>query len=118
MRNPLIIVTFILCLLVQSVAAAGHGLALDFSKDLSHAAMHKGGISHHHNHDGSSSRDSSDEAKQHVQHDHCPNTPVIPPSDAEAGLVVAQIGVVPGLSLLPYPAPYIEGPRRPPRLTA
>mgnify|MGYP000925898705 CR=1 FL=1 len=118
MRSPLVIVVFLFALLVQSVAAAGHGLRLEFSADLSHAAMHEAGISHHHNHDGTSSRDNSDEAKQHVQHDHCPNSPALPASVCSAGPESAGMAALPALSQRALPAPYLEGPRRPPRLNA
>ncbi len=109
---------FVLALLVQSAAAAGHGLRMEANRDLSHAAMHEAGISHHHNHDGSSSRDNSDEARQHVQHDHCPNTPALPASTCNAGPSLAGSADIPALSQLPHPSPYLEGPRRPPRLNA
>lgn len=111
-------VFFLLALLTQSLAVSGRGLQMEVRGDLSHFAMHNAGISHHHNDDGTPCRDNSDEAKQHVQHDCCPNAPAIPASVCNASPVAAGKGLLPILSQHALPSPYLEGPKRPPRLTA
>ena len=113
-----IIICLVATLLCQAMAMASHGFARDVNGDSRHAALHHAGVSHHHHlADGAFHLDSSDESKKHLVADHCPNAPALLPATCSANLPQVKFAVPPLVSGLGLAAPFIEGPRRPPRLT-
>ncbi|MEO8101507.1 MAG: hypothetical protein ABI790_03220, partial [Betaproteobacteria bacterium] len=117
MRSQIIICLFV-TLLFQAIAMASHGYDRDFNGDSPHAVLHQAGVSHHHQADGSLYLDSSDKSKEHIGADHCPNTPGLLPTVCTATMPPVKFGTPPLISTLALASPFIEGPRRPPRLTA
>jgi hypothetical protein len=113
-------ILLVLCLAWQSVAIAAQALAPALSDELAHSALHIMGLSHHHHdsqHDhGTFHIDNSDESADHVLADHFNSSALLP----EAGSSVSPSGgCAPGVNdVRTPPHPLLEGPLRPPRLTA
>ena len=111
----------VLCLLLaisvglQGIAWAGQILGGDRNGDTAHSVLHADGVSHHHEHDGSVKKDTSQKSKQHVQSEGCASLAMIPPPDVGAvGTWVASSGRADTPSQ-GYDSPFLEGLKRPPR---
>ena len=110
-------IVLLLALLWQSVALASAGSTLDPIPDPAHSALHWQDEGHHHHEDRSYDRDDSAESMQHLMADHV---------SAFVGLLHAVPTSVPpsGSSRSrasgedPGPHPFLDGPLKPPRVTA
>jgi hypothetical protein len=101
----------------QTLAIGGYAHALGGLEGAAHAVLHWQEQSHHHHDDGSVSQDDSNESFQHVVADGClGGTPVLP---ATVPLLFIPIEAArPAVADAPAPPwPYLDGLRRPPRLT-
>lgn len=110
-RKVLTIFVVIAGLLCQAAAFAFGEPRLE---DAIHAASQVG-AAHHHEDDGSTHFDFSDESLQHMQADHCaasagplPGAPALAASPLRHTLTAAR-------GLDPPVPPFLEGPDRPPR---
>ncbi|MBC7994293.1 MAG: hypothetical protein H7Z15_13775 [Rhizobacter sp.] len=104
----------------QAVAWASTSLTRDGGADERHAVAHWSGEAHHHHtdHDGDIHQDDSEESIQHVVHTDAHLNPVgVLPLSIDWVAVAAQAidtGIYQSQPLAP---PFLEGPRRPPRLS-
>lgn len=118
MRKTFTILFLLTSILWQSIAMAGQGMVYDHAEGLAHAVLHLEKDGHHHHDDGTYHEDSSDQSSQHIQADDCLSvTELLPPVFCPA---LPQLGLpapAKGLDCAPA-APFLEGPMRPPRLTA
>lgn len=113
-RRVLTVVVLIIGLLTQGLVSAH---AMPDIEAAVHAASH-GSMSHHHEDDGSTHFDSSDESTQHMQADHCNGcVGALPGSAYLAGSPLHRVTAERARSD-PPPEPFLEGPHRPPRLRA
>jgi hypothetical protein len=100
----------------QSMAAVGaQGAVLGSAQDVAHTALHWLDSGHHHHDDGTYHEDESSESTQHLMADSAIQVSALLPhvwrgagvtGSASPPLTAESIG----------PAPFIDGPRRPPRL--
>ena len=118
MRKAPGIVLLVISLLWHSFATADVRAAYDHGEGAAHAVMHFENEPHHHHDDDTLHQDGSDESVQHVYADGCANSAGVMPTHAAALFnelrAVAQFCN----SATAPPPPVLEGPRRPPRLTA
>ena len=118
MRKAPIIFLLLIALLWQTVAMAHVGFGRDHGSGAAHVALHLEEEPHHHHDDGSFHQDSSDESVKHVYADGYANTagfvPAHTPDVQVDARSVAQLSGAPAA----HDSPVLEGPRRPPRLTA
>ena len=112
-----IALVLLLAMLWQSVAIARAGSAVNPVADLAHAVLHSQVDSHHHHEDGSYHLDDSAESAQHLIADHVSVAIGLLPTVATS---VPLTGTTPraegGQS--PGPHPFLDGPLKPPRLSA
>lgn len=107
----------------QAVGWASTTLTRDGGADERHALAHWSGEAHHHHadHDGEPSgmhQDDSEESIQHVVHTDAHLNPVaVLPLSIDWVAVVAQVVDTGIYQRQPLAAPFLEGPRRPPRLS-
>jgi hypothetical protein len=111
-----VLVALLMAMLWQSVALARVGSTVNALADLQHASLHRQDEGHHHHDDGSYHLDDSDESARHLMADHSPASAIL----ASASPAVAFLG---GGShgmreARAGPHPFLDGPLRPPRLTA
>lgn len=106
----------LIAMLWQSLALARAGSTVNAVADLQHAALHWQDEGHHHHDDGAYHLDDSDESTRHLMADHSPVSALLaaaPPAVAFLG------GGSPGMrEARASPHPFLDGPLRPPRLTA
>jgi hypothetical protein len=116
-RKAFTVIVLVLSLLHHGLAMAGNGVLYHAAAGLAHALLHWEKAGHHHHDDGAVHEDHSDESRNHVV------------ADGALG-VVGLAAVHPLLAAYPLDyspvaiavaaraAPFLEGPTRPPRLTA
>ena len=110
-RKVVTIVFLIIGLLAQGVVSAH---ARPDIEDAIHSMSH-GSMSHHHEDDGSTHFDSSDESLQHMQADHCGGCAAALPSSPYLGASALHFVLREHGRYDPPPDPFLEGPHRPPR---
>lgn len=112
------IALLVVAALWQALAAAGQELVVHYAGGFTHALMHWENEGHRHNDDGSFHADTSEDGVRHVALDGGgPGVGLLPdtaalrffPLGAEARAQLHDPALSP---------PFLEGPRRPPRLTA
>jgi hypothetical protein len=118
MRKAPIIFLLVISFMWHTFAVAGVGLVHDHGDGLAHVVLHLEKEPHHHHDDGTFHADGTDESLQHVYADGCANTTGVVPANIES--VRADVCTRLHLSLVAagHDSPILEGPRRPPRLTA
>ncbi|MGR4867932.1 hypothetical protein ACIPRI_03565 [Variovorax sp. LARHSF232] len=100
----------------QALAVGGHAQALGDLEEAAHAVIHWQEQPHHHHDDGSVSHDVSEESVQHIVADGCLGGAAVLP--ATISLFIPAAIERPFLGSEPAPPwPYLDGLRRPPRLT-
>lgn len=104
-----------LALLWQGMAFARVGLSIESLADAEHAALHMQQEGHHH-HGDSYHVDDSAESASHLALDHT-GAPALSP-DERVAVHVPSSSTVRTLEVRAGPYPFLEGPLRPPRLTA
>ncbi len=116
MRRSAILLTMLLAMLWQSVGLARAGSTIDALVDLQHAVLHWDDESHHHHDDGSYHVGDSDESTRHMMSDHVSASALM----VNADLPVVRMGVAApaACDASTHPHPVLDGPLRPPRLTA
>ena len=115
MRRSLVVVLLVASAIWQVFAVGGHPAGLNVSQEAAHALLHWQGRAHHHHDDGSVTQDGSMESVQHVTLDGvlAVNSPwsepsvSIPPAASVYSTAADEIS---------GPWPYLDGPRRPPKL--
>ncbi|MGF6346802.1 hypothetical protein [Variovorax sp. W2I14] len=117
MRRRFAIFLLLLSAFWQAFAIAGQATAFADAQEIAHAVLHWQEEAHHHHDDGSVALDDSDESLQHVVADGCLGNSVI--------WLTTSFTFAPAIGARPLvadeslaPAPYLDGLRRPPRLTA
>ena len=118
MRKALTVLLLAVALVWQTPAMSHNAPARDQTAGLAHVVMHFEKELHHHYDDGSLHHDESNESIQHVYADAYANPPGVVPAHAtptppNACLVASAAPAQPA-----HDSPVLEGPRRPPRLTA
>ena len=112
-----ITIALLFAMLWQSVALASAGSTLARVSDPVHSALHWQDEGHHHHEDRSYDRDDSAESMRHLMADHVSvfvgllhavTTPV-PPSGSSRSRASGED---------PGPHPFLDGPLKPPRVTA
>jgi hypothetical protein len=98
------------------MASTGHG-PLHAAGGLAHDLMHWDKQSHHHHEDGTLHQEDSDEGFRHLQQDTFLSLMGLP-SCVAISLIPATPWAPPVFDSSRVPAPVLDGPRRPPRLTA
>ena len=118
MRKAPTVFVLILSLLWHTFAMAGAGLTVVHGDGIAHMVLHLDNEPHHHHDDGSFHQDNSGESVKHVYADSCGNTaafvpayPAALPSDFRAVVQFTRANSA-------HAPPFLEGPRRPPRLPA
>jgi hypothetical protein len=108
----------VLSLLHHGLVMAGSGFIYHTGEGIAHAVMHWQDAGHHHHDDGSVHEDhSDDESGSHVQADGALGAFALPAADPVLGFHGFDSAAVPTL-IQARAAPFLEGPTRPPRLTA
>ena len=117
MRKAPAIFLLVISLLWHAFATASAGFMQDHDS-VEHVVMHLEKEPHHHHADGSFHEDGTEESVKHVYADGCANTAGVVPTHA----VAARVEILSRAELSGPPAEpdsaILEGPRRPPRLTA
>lgn len=117
MRRILYIL-LLLCLPLHGFAMQGGLPHADATSSLMHGLEHAEGVYHHHHQgEGSVHYDQSDESVEHVQDHSCSPHPagfslpalIVPPEQQVSKLAPFVADAV--------PEPFLDGPRKPPRLT-
>ena len=118
MRKAPIIFLVVISLLWHTFAMAHAGFAYQHGEGAAHVMLHLDKKPHHHHDDGSFHHDGSDESVKHVYSDACANPTAVvqtyTPSVSGDVATAAQFSSAPAA----HDSPILEGPRRPPRLTA
>jgi len=116
MRRRLALLLLLISAFWQTLAIGGYAQALGGIEQAAHAVLHWQEQPHHHHDDGSVSQDDSDESVQHVVADGCLSGAAVMP--ASMSLFVPSAMDRPFVGNEPAPPwPYLDGLRRPPRLT-
>jgi len=103
-------------MLWQALAMAPAAAAwLDDAADIGHVALHVQEEGHHHHDDGSFAVDQSSDSVLHLVADHVAQSPIRPTLLPMAALP-AQSPAPDGQRARVTPAPFLEGPLRPPRV--
>ena len=118
MRKAPAILLIIVSLLWHTFAMAHAMLASGHAEGVAHVALHLENEPHHHHDDGSFHQDRSDESVQHVHADGCANTAGVVPTHLPSGTTELRSALQPSTGRTAHDSPILEGPRRPPRLTA
>ncbi len=101
----------------QTLAIGGYAQALSGVEQGAHVVLHWQEQPHHHHDDGSVSQDDSDESIQHVVADGCPGGAAVLPASVVLFIPTAVERPFSGGGPAP-PWPYLDGLKRPPRLTS
>jgi len=110
-------VLLLLALVWQSLAMLAPTSMAAKAVEYQHAALHLQASDHHHHHDGSLHLDPSDNTPLHLHADGSFNAAGLPPG--AIGNVLPARDAGPGVApAVRIPAPHLDGPLRPPRLTA
>jgi hypothetical protein len=116
MRRSAILIAMLFAMLWQSMALARGGLAVSALADLEHAVLHWQDEAHHHHDDGSFHVGDSEESARHLMADHVSVPALL--LNAPAPLLRLDEDA-PGLwGVHVRPHPFLDGPLRPPRLSA
>ena len=118
MRKAPAIFLLIISLVWHSFAAADLRSAYSHGEGAAHAVMHLENEPHHHHDDGTFHQDSTDESVLHVYADGCANAAGVLPTHGAAAPVEFRPVVQSYSTATAHDPPVLEGPRRPPRLTA
>jgi len=113
LRFPIVL---IFALLWQSLAAAAPAWSFERAQDANHAALHLQQEGHHHHDDESYHVDDSEESARHLMADHICFAAVL--SAAPVALPGADAGSPGTQNARAGPRPFLDGPLRPPRLSA
>jgi hypothetical protein len=105
-------------LIWHAFAVADLGLLCHHGEGVAHAALHMEKEGHHHHDDGTFHQDDSDESLQHVYADGCANASGVLPAHVGCGAPDFAVATLHAASQAEHDPPVLEGPRRPPRLTA
>jgi hypothetical protein len=116
MRHRIALLLLLICAFWQSLAIGGYAQALGDVEEAAHAVLHWQEQPHHHHDDGSVSQDDSDESARHVVADGCLGGAAIMSAGVPLFIPTAMDRPVFGHEPAP-PWPYLDGLRRPPRLT-
>jgi hypothetical protein len=117
-RKTPAIFLLVISLLWQAFAMASVGFAQDHGDSIEHVVLHLDKEPHHHHDDGTFHEDGTDESVKHVYADSCANTAGVVPTHAAAARVEIIRRAQPSFSAADPDSAILEGPRRPPRLTA
>ena len=104
--------------LMSQTFAMARSFVGDHGGDLAHAALHLDNTPHHHHDDGSIHHDDSDESLKHVFADGSAGTAVFMPTCVLTVLPAFGRAAAFSIARGAHDSPILEGPRRPPRLTA
>jgi hypothetical protein len=107
----------VLSLLHHGLVMAGSGFIYHSGEGIAHALMHWQNTGHHHHDDGSVHQDHSDESGSHVQADGALGAFALPAADSVLAFHGFESSAAPAV-VQARAAPFLEGPTRPPRLTA
>ena len=118
MRKASAVFFLVISLVWHSFATADLRAAYDHGEGAAHAAMHLENDPHHHHDDGTVQQDGSEESVQHVYADGNANSAGGMPTHSAALFNDLRAGAQFSNSATAHPPPVLEGPRRPPRLTA
>ena len=116
MRRRLALLLLLISAFAQTLAIGGHAQALGDIEQAAHAVLHWQEQPHHHHDDGSISHDDSDESVQHLVADGCLGGAAVMPASMPLFIPSAMERPFAGNEPAP-PWPYLDGLRRPPRLT-
>lgn len=118
MRKASAVFLLVISLVWHSFATADPLAVYDHGEGSAHAAMHLDNEPHHHHDDGTVQQDGSEESVQHVYADGCANSAGVMPTHSAALFNDLRAVAQSCNSATAHPPPVLEGPRRPPRLTA
>jgi hypothetical protein len=116
-RKAATVALLVVSLLHHAFVMAGGGLMYHADEGIEHAVMHLQKAGHHHHDDGSLHEEHSDESARHLQSDGALASVAMP---GTAAVVMAHAFAELFASREDHrrAAPFLEGPTRPPRLTA
>ena len=110
----LICILLLLWLPLQSFAMHGASLLPGPGTGMSHVIDHDNQVQHHHDEDGSTHYDQSDESAQHVQDHSCSPQPAYPSASKLPTVPEQLVSVtIPEFARF-IPDPFLDGPLRPP----
>jgi hypothetical protein len=118
MTRRLLAFLLTLCLFWQSLAFAGAGVVVAEAQEHLHELLHFEGTAHHHDdHDGALHQDESSASETHVATDAGLHAPALMPLPMPA---MPSLPSARPDEAVPQarPHPVLDGPERPPRLTA
>ena len=117
MRKAFIVAVLMLSVLHHALVMAGNGLMYHSGEGIAHAVLHWENADHHHHDDGSVHEEDSDESARHLHADSALSAVVLPtaPPVLEPHRFTYPLAHAPAY---PGAPPFLEGPTRPPRLTA
>jgi hypothetical protein len=117
MGRSLVVVLLVVSAFWQMLAVGGRPGGLSTPREAAHALLHWQGQAHHHHDDGSVTLDGSEESVQHVALDGvlAVNSPW---SEPAVSLPPAASAYSTAADEVSGPWPYLDGPRRPPKLPA
>ena len=115
-KRSAVIFLLLLAMGWQALAMAKGGATVNALLDFGHAVLHWDGTAHHHHADGSLTLDASDESTRHLLADHS-SGPFLTAQDPATPLPALQLALA-ACAGQPCGPPYLDGPLRPPRLSA
>lgn len=107
----------LLAILWQSLAMLSPMSVAAKAMEYEHAALHAQTSGHHHHDDGSLHVEAVDSTSHHLHADSGLHSAGLPPGAINQALPAHATSPV-GVPLATIPTPYLEGPLRPPRITA
>ena len=116
-RHRLVPLILAFALVWQSLALGHPGSSVNLLLDAAHAVLHWQGIGHHHHDDGSVQIDESPDASRHLLTDHAGGFTGLPAAQPDTPAPVAS-SMPCGRPAGAGPPPFLEGPLKPPRLSA
>lgn len=117
MRKAFTAAVLVLSLLHHGLVTAASGLMYHSGEGIAHAVLHWDKTAHHHHDDGSIHKDHSGESDGHVHADGALVTVGLPAADCHLGFHGFDHAPA-ATAIRERAAPFLEGPARPPRLTA
>lgn len=118
MRKAPTVFLLVISLLWHTFAMARAELQYDDGDGVAHVVLHLEKEPHHHHDDGTFHQDDSDESVKHVYADGCANAAGIVPTHSPSVLQEGCASAHASPARAAHESPILEGPRRPPRLTA
>lgn len=116
MRRSAILIAMLFAVLWQSVALARAGITVEALADLEHAVLHWQNEGHHHHDDGSFHVGDSEESARHLMADHVSVPALLLHATAPLLRLDEDAPGLRGVHVRPHP--FLDGPLRPPRLSA